>query len=227
MKTSMPLFAATVLLGSFFSEVKAQTPIITAQPANETVLTGSAVSFSVAVSGTGLFTYQWQFDGTNISGVITTVAGTGTGGYSGDGGAASSAELFHPFGVAVDASGNLFIGDEANNRVRELGTNGIITTVAGNGTEGGQKATPATAARRPMRRCGIRVVWLWTPPATSSLRIRITSASARWFSQARRFCCIMSAGQTQGHMTWWCQARTEASPAASSLWSSRYLRWRP
>ena len=72
--------------------------------------------------------------GTN--GIITTVAGNGTNGYSGDGGAATNAELFWPSGVAVDATGNLFIADTYNQRIRKVGTNGIITTVAGNGTNG-------------------------------------------------------------------------------------------
>jgi len=72
--------------------------------------------------------------GTN--GIITTVAGNGTAGYSGDGGAATIAELSNPYSVAVDASGNLFIADESNQRIREVGTNGFITTVAGNGTPG-------------------------------------------------------------------------------------------
>ena len=57
-------------------------------------------------------------------------------GYSGDGGAATNAELDYPSDVAVDATGNLFIADPYNNRIRKVGTNGIITTVAGNGTNG-------------------------------------------------------------------------------------------
>ena len=75
----------------------------------------------------------------DTNGLITTVAGNGygagtlVGGYSGDGGAATNAELNDPFGVAVDATGNLFIADSGNNVIREVGTNGIITTVAGNG----------------------------------------------------------------------------------------------
>ena len=72
--------------------------------------------------------------GTN--GIITTVAGNGTWGHSGDGGVAANAQLNNPSGVAVDALGNLFIADSANNRIRQVGTNGIITTVAGNGTNG-------------------------------------------------------------------------------------------
>jgi hypothetical protein len=136
-----------MLLASLVSVAEAQTPIITAQPTNETVLAGSAATFSVAVSGTGPFTYQWQFNGTNLPpGIITTVAGGGINGYWGDGGAAISAELAGPTGVAVDATGNLFIADAGNNRIREVGTNGIITTVAGGGTNGLGDGGPATNA---------------------------------------------------------------------------------
>jgi uncharacterized protein (TIGR03437 family) len=69
------------------------------------------------------------------NGVITTVAGTGTPGYSGDGGPATSAQLAWPWAVAVDASGNLYIADQFNNRIRKV-SNGVITTVAGTGTPG-------------------------------------------------------------------------------------------
>ncbi|WP_242929066.1 LamG-like jellyroll fold domain-containing protein [Pontibacter vulgaris] len=70
------------------------------------------------------------------NGIITTVAGSGIPGYSGDGGAATSAKLTIPRGVAVDAAGNLYIADQSDNRIRKVSTNGIITTVAGNGTSG-------------------------------------------------------------------------------------------
>ncbi len=52
--------------------------------------------------------------------LITTYAGNGTGGYSGDDGPAVSAELYSPYGVAVDASGNLYIADSGNNRIRKV-----------------------------------------------------------------------------------------------------------
>lgn len=70
------------------------------------------------------------------NGVISTVAGTGTAGFSGDGAAAGSAQLDLPFGVAVDAAGNLYIAEFANNRVRKVGVNGNISTLAGNGVSG-------------------------------------------------------------------------------------------
>ncbi len=67
----------------------------------------------------------------DTAGIITTVAGNGTAGYTGDGGPATSAQLFQPWGVAVDASGNLFIGDTGNNAIREVSASGTIATVAG------------------------------------------------------------------------------------------------
>jgi sugar lactone lactonase YvrE len=69
------------------------------------------------------------------AGTITIVAGTGTGGYSGDSGAATSAQLKNPTGIAIDPAGNLYIADAGNNRIREVNANtGIITTIAGTGT---------------------------------------------------------------------------------------------
>ncbi len=67
------------------------------------------------------------------AGTITTVAGTGIAGFSGDGGAATAAQLDTPTGIAVDDNGTLYIADTHNQRVRRV-ANGTITTVAGNGT---------------------------------------------------------------------------------------------
>jgi uncharacterized protein (TIGR03437 family) len=72
----------------------------------------------------------------DTAGVITTFAGNGTAGFSGDGGQAASAEIQWPYGLAVDSKGNVYIADFGNNRVRMVSPAGIITTVAGNGTEG-------------------------------------------------------------------------------------------
>ncbi|MDQ2753769.1 MAG: T9SS type A sorting domain-containing protein, partial [Bacteroidota bacterium] len=69
----------------------------------------------------------------STNGIITTISGDGTAGFSGDGGPATAAELNSPANVAVDALGNLYIADQGNNRVRKIDANGIITTVAGNG----------------------------------------------------------------------------------------------
>ena len=86
------------------------------------------------------------------SGIITTVAGNGTHGFSGDGGPATSASLFSPYEVAVDSAGNIFIGDTWNFRIRKVDPSGIITTVAGNGINGfsgdGGPATDASISPR-------------------------------------------------------------------------------
>jgi hypothetical protein len=83
-------------------------------------------------------------------GTISTVAGTGAPGYTGDGIAATSARLFGPMGLALDASGNVHVADHANHRIRKISTDGTITTVAGSGGFGnagdGGPATSATLA---------------------------------------------------------------------------------
>jgi len=108
-------------------------PVITQQPTNQTAVVGGGATFNVAVSGTGPFNYQWQFNGTYLpNGIITTVAGNGTAGYGGDSSSATNAEINKPYDVAMDANGNLFIADYGNNRIRKVSTNGIISTVAGN-----------------------------------------------------------------------------------------------
>lgn len=70
-------------------------------------------------------------------GIISTVAGNGKKDYSRDGKAATSAELNWPCGVAVDDSGNIYIADTFNNRIRKVSRNGIISTIAGNGKDNG------------------------------------------------------------------------------------------
>ncbi|MBK6521909.1 MAG: T9SS type A sorting domain-containing protein [Sphingobacteriaceae bacterium] len=83
----------------------------------------------------------------NSSGIITTIAGTGTAGYSGDGGLSTLAQIYNPFGVAADIAGNVYIADNVNHRIRKINTSGIITTIAGNGSPGfsgdGGQATSA------------------------------------------------------------------------------------
>jgi hypothetical protein len=80
----------------------------------------------------------------NVDGQISTVAGDGGFGFSGDGGAAVSAALSDPTGVFVDVNGNLFIADQGNNRIREVNGNQIISTIAGGGA-GGDGAPPLNA----------------------------------------------------------------------------------
>jgi hypothetical protein len=68
--------------------------------------------------------------------IITTVAGNGTAGSGGDGGAATSANLNAPQGIIADGSGNLYIADSNNNKIRKVSSTGVITTIAGTGTAG-------------------------------------------------------------------------------------------
>jgi len=82
----------------------------------------------------------------SADGTITTVAGSAEGGFSGDGGPATSATLRYPLGVGEDSNGNIYIADTSNSVVRWVGTDGIIGTVAGTGTaEYNGDGSPATA----------------------------------------------------------------------------------
>jgi sugar lactone lactonase YvrE len=106
----------------------------------------------VAVDGAGNMFFadalNFRIRKVSQSGIITTVAGSGTQGYSGDDGPATSAQLGYPQGVALDAAGNLFIADSANGRVRKVSPSGIIITVAGNNAPGSSgDGAPATSAQ--------------------------------------------------------------------------------
>jgi sugar lactone lactonase YvrE len=70
----------------------------------------------------------------NLDGSIQTVAGTGMAGFAGDGGPSQAALLNHPYGVALDVQGNLYIADLGNGRVRKISNDGTIRTIAGGGT---------------------------------------------------------------------------------------------
>jgi uncharacterized protein (TIGR03437 family) len=83
----------------------------------------------------------------NSSGIISTVAGGANEGFSGDGGSAVSASLNIPSDVAVDGAGNLYIADAGNNRIREVNSTGVITTIAGTDDNGfsGDGGSPTQA----------------------------------------------------------------------------------
>ncbi len=106
---------------------------------------------SVTVDGSDNIYIADQFNNrvrkVNTSGIISTVAGNGVGSFSGDGGAATSAEIYSPTDLKVDRAGNIFIADVLNQRVRKVNTSGIISTIAGNGIIGysgdGSQATNA------------------------------------------------------------------------------------
>ncbi|HVX64183.1 MAG TPA: Ig-like domain repeat protein [Pirellulales bacterium] len=124
-----------------------------ALPSGLPAVNASVSPRDIAVDASGdLFitddTLNVVFEVNHATGVIATVAGNGTTGFSGDGGPAAAAELNYPQGVAVDSLGDLFIVDGGNNRIREVDhATGVITTVAGNGAFGfSGDGGPATAA---------------------------------------------------------------------------------
>lgn len=127
----------------------AQLPTITNQPANRAVWTGCNVSFSIGASSPGPLSYQWQFNGTNLSNsIITTVAGNGVPSYLGDGGPATNASLELLLALSLDSSGNLFLPDDTTyrQRLRKVDVSGIINSIAGGGTNGLGDGGPATNA---------------------------------------------------------------------------------
>jgi uncharacterized protein (TIGR03437 family) len=106
---------------------------------------------SVAVDGSGNLyiadSNNQRVRKVSPSGVVSTIAGNGTVGFSGDGGPATAASFRWPLAVAVDRAGSLYIADDLNHRVRKVGPTGIITTLAGNGVQGSSgDGGPATGA---------------------------------------------------------------------------------
>jgi uncharacterized protein (TIGR03437 family) len=113
------------------------------------------------------------------NGTITTIAGTGTVGFSGDGGLAVRATLAGPSGVAVDRAGNIFFSDTGNNRLRRISPSGIITTIAGNGTHEDSGDGGAASAAGLNQPCGIALddrgnIWIAQP---FSQKVRKIAAS--------------------------------------------------
>ncbi|MCP2297176.1 NHL repeat-containing protein [Nocardia amikacinitolerans] len=118
----------------------------------------------------------------HATGVITTVAGTGTGGYNGDNQPAIDAELHYPEGVAVDRAGNLYIADTGNQRVRRVDPAGVITTVAGTGT-GGYNGDNQPAINGELNVPeGVAVDWAGNVYISDTVNHRVRSVEAVVFS---------------------------------------------
>jgi len=115
------------------------------------------------------------------SGIVSTFAGTGVEGFSGDGGEARLAKIYQPRQIAVDGSNNVYFADFSNHRVRKIDTRGIISTVAGNGTQGfGGDGGPATAAQ-----VANPTASPWILPATSIFQV--PCECGRWTPPRVRF----------------------------------------
>ena len=89
---------------------------------------------------------------------MSTVPGNGVAGFSGDNGPAVAAELNNPYGIAVDAEGNLYIGDGFNQCIRKVSTSGTITTIAGIGGSAGGYSGDGGRLQQP--NCGIHQVFV-------------------------------------------------------------------
>jgi len=152
-KTNRIIFGSIITVALLTGITLQAQPVITQQPTNQTIINGSNALFSVSVTGSGPFLYQWQFNSNNLPkiAIINTIAGNGTNGFSGDNGSATNAEFHTPSGLAYDFRGNLYVADTYNNRIRKIDTNGIITTVAGYGAsyysgDGGYATNAALAS---------------------------------------------------------------------------------
>jgi len=152
------LFSAVLLAGSFWQELPAQA----AAPVDilTTIAGGAARDGGLATDAVTNSPRTVVFDSAGnlyfadsrnnrvrkvdaASGIITTVAGTGEVGFSGDGGPATNAQLNSPRAVGFDSAGNVYVGDSANHRVRKVDVSGTITTIAGSGVGDGFLATDA------------------------------------------------------------------------------------
>ncbi len=161
MKQSFARFIVIIILNLSFSILHAQSYNIS------TIAGDSAVGYSgdggpatlaelnnpwaVAIDKAGNVyiadDHNYRIRKVSPGGTISTFAGNGTAGFSGDGGQASMAELSYPTGVAIDTAGNLYIADENNNRIRKVNASGVISTYAGTGSVGfGGDGGPATNA---------------------------------------------------------------------------------
>src|SRR5690606_31444799 len=88
--------------------------------------------------------YNHRIRRIGLDGIVTTVAGNGTAGFSGDGGPATEAQLFEPRGIGLGGAGELCIADTRNHRVRKVAPDGTIITIGGNGTVSIYSAPPPT-----------------------------------------------------------------------------------
>ena len=142
-----PLSVAVDPSGNIFVSGEESSDIIKIDPsgAMTTLVPGGAEDLALDSAGNLSIVGFYRVVMMDTNGRMTTVAGTGVKGYSGDGGPATQARLSRPGQIEIDRAGNLYIADSENGSVRKVDSHGIITTVAGNGTLGaGVDGKPAT-----------------------------------------------------------------------------------
>ena len=202
-----PSGAATIVAGfdcwAVFGEDQPCTPV----PGDGTIATKTyldgPIGLAVDNSGNLLIADDRRRIGkVSSDGTITSVAGNGEKVFSGDGGPATSAQLAGPEGVAVDGAGNVFIADYVDDRIRKVSPNGIITTVAGNGTYGfsgdGGPATSAQLAPITVTVDGAGNVFFFDIPNRSIRKVSldgiVTSVTSFRFNGSEYFVAADSAG---------------------------------
>ena len=110
---------------------------------------GLSIPVSIALDQAGnvyIGQYAGQIRKVTPAGVITNIAGTADNGFSGDGGPATEAQFYAPYGLVVDAAGSIYVSDSFNQRIRKITPDGIVRTIAGGGTSS-KDGIPATSAK--------------------------------------------------------------------------------
>jgi len=163
----------------------------------------------------------------NTAGIISTFAGnSSSGGYTGDGGPANAANIYGPQAMAIDAAGNLYFSDGNNMRVRMINTAGIITTIAGNGTQGysGDGGQATAAAFYPLGGVAVDAVGNVYLVDGANGRIRIVSAPLTITVNSPTICANASATLTaSGATTYsWSTGATTASIVVSPTTATVY-----
>lgn len=125
----------------------------------------------------------------NTAGTISTLAGSATYGFTGDGGPSTAARLYYPQGIAVDAGNNVYIADMNNNRIRKINAAGYINTIAGNGvaTFGGDGGVPTLASLNQPTGMATRADGTIFIADNNNNRVRyIGNSDAPFFTRGRR-----------------------------------------
>ena len=145
-----------------------------------TVTTGASWAATFDAQGTLYYASGHQIKKRTPAGVVSVVAGTVNGGFGGDGGLAINAQLNSPYGMSIDAHGNLYFADYGNHRIRKVSSDGIITTVAGNGLccEGSSGGGGSfTGDGGPATQAGLELPWGVTVDGQGNLLIADTGNS--------------------------------------------------